>query len=203
MNKSATRGRRLGSPDTKAQILAVAARRFRADGYQNVALRSIAAEVGVDAALISYFFGSKKGLFGAVFALAANPAELLAAQLPGDLNTLPQRALRALLTTWDDPESGSPLLTLLKSTGDDPAIAQIAREAIEREIIDKVAERLGGVRARRRAAGFTTVMSGIIFSRYLLALDPIATMPADELVRLMAPALHAVLLPPPPQRRLR
>ncbi|MCX4744276.1 TetR family transcriptional regulator [Kitasatospora sp. NBC_01287] len=65
-------------------ILDIARRRFLAEGYHAVTLRSIAAEAGVDLALISYFFGSEKGLFGAVLALAANPAEVLAQALTGD-----------------------------------------------------------------------------------------------------------------------
>ena len=77
MNKSGagtgkgTRGRRRGSPDTREAILAVARRRFLADGYAPVTMRSIAAEAGVDAALISYFFGSKKRRFSKARALAA------------------------------------------------------------------------------------------------------------------------------------
>lgn len=78
MNKPGSqRGRRPGSPDTRAAILAVARRRFLEDGYHAVTLRSVG-EADVDLALISYYFGSKKGLFGAALALGANPAELLA-----------------------------------------------------------------------------------------------------------------------------
>ena len=76
LNKS-ERGRRAGSPDTRAHVLDVARRRFLAEGYQSVSLRSIAAEAGVDVALISYFYGSKRGLFAAVLALPGHR--------PGDL----------------------------------------------------------------------------------------------------------------------
>ncbi len=79
-------------------------------------MRSVAAEVGVDAALISYFFGSKKGLFGAALALSANPPEILAKALAGDPADLPERLLSALLRSWDDPESGAALRTMCSST---------------------------------------------------------------------------------------
>ena len=86
MNKpaGAARGRRPGRPETRAEVLEVARRRFLADGYQAVTLRSVAAEAGVDAALISYYFGSKKGLFGAAMALSANPPEAVLEALAGD-----------------------------------------------------------------------------------------------------------------------
>src|ERR1044072_1463007 len=99
MNKpgSGTRGRRPGRPETRVEILEVARRRFLADGYQAVTMRSVAAEAGVDAALISYYFGSKKGLFGAALALSANPAVLLTGELQGPLNSLPERVIRTRL----------------------------------------------------------------------------------------------------------
>src|SRR6187551_854411 len=107
------RGRRPGRPETRTQVLAVARRRFLAEGYQAVTLRSIATEVGVDVALVSYFFGSKRGLFGAALALTANPPDLLLAALPGDPASLPERVLARLLAAWDDPRQGGPLRVLV------------------------------------------------------------------------------------------
>ncbi|WUI04271.1 TetR family transcriptional regulator [Spirillospora sp. NBC_00431] len=196
MNKSA-RGRRRGSPDTREAILAVARRRFLADGYGPVTMRSIAAEAGVDAALISYFFGSKKGLFGAVLGLVANPPEVVAGALPGDPATLPERILRALLTTWDDPEGGRPLVLMARSATHDPDIARLLRDIVENEMIGQIAERLGGADAGRRAGVFGAQLAGVIFVRYVLEVEPVASMPRDELIARLTPGLRAVLSGPP------
>src|ERR1700754_298892 len=123
MNKSGQRGRRVGSPDTRAKILDAAGRRFLQDGYQHTTLRAVAGDVGVDVALISYFFGSKRGLFAAVFALVTNPAEILTAELGGDPITFPQRLIASLLTVWDDPVRGKPLVTMVRAAVADPAVA--------------------------------------------------------------------------------
>ena len=48
---------------TRADILDAARRRFATDGYEPTTLRTIAADVGVDAALVSRYFGSKQDLF--------------------------------------------------------------------------------------------------------------------------------------------
>lgn len=69
------------------------------------------------------------------------------------------------------------------------------REMAEREIVGRLADRLGGADARQRAVMFAAQMTGLIFTRYLVELDPIATMPVDELVRRLAPGLRAVLRP--------
>lgn len=195
MNKATgRRGRRPGAPDTRHDVLEVARQRFLAEGYQAVTLRSVAADAGVDVALISYFFGSKKGLFGAAMALTANPAEAFALALDGDMQGLPERVLRILLSTWDTPASGAPLKAMLGSALNDEAVGLLVREALQRELVDKLADRLGGIDARRRAIAFTVQLAGVVFSRYVLRLEPIASMPADELVRTLTPTLRAALL---------
>jgi AcrR family transcriptional regulator len=50
---------------TRADILSAARRRFATEGYDRTTLRAIAADVGVDAALVIRYFGSKQNLFAA------------------------------------------------------------------------------------------------------------------------------------------
>ncbi|MEU9128835.1 TetR family transcriptional regulator [Kitasatospora sp. NPDC048540] len=193
MNDTSPRGRRPGSPDTRAAILDAARRRFLAEGYHAVTLRSIAVEAAVDPALISYYFGSKKGLFGAALALAVNPADVLATILAGDPATFPQRALRGLLAVWDGPDTGPTLLAMFKNAVQDDTVAALVREAVEREIVDRIAARIGGTGARQRAAAFCSQMAGIIATRYLLRLEPVASMTPDEVVRHLGPPLRRAL----------
>ncbi|MFI0961145.1 TetR family transcriptional regulator [Streptomyces sp. NPDC021080] len=206
MNKPGShRGRRPGSPDTRAAILDVARRRFLEDGYHAVTLRSVAAEAGVDLALISYYFGSKKGLFGAALALGANPAELLARVVEeGDLTTFPERVARQVVAVWDDPVTGPPLIAMLKTAIDDDSLGALVKEAVEREIVDRIAGLVPGRDARHRAAAFTTVIAGLIAARYLLRLEPVVSMTTEDVVRFMSPQLRQALLGPGrPARRAR
>jgi AcrR family transcriptional regulator len=192
------RGRRPGRPETRAQVLDVARRRFLAEGYQAVTMRSIATEAGVDAALVSYFFGSKRGLFGAVLALTANPPELLRAALPGDPATLPERVLGALLGAWDDPRQGGPLRVMVTAAVQDPEVARLLTDAFEHEMVDRVADHIGGPQARYRAGAFVAQLAGLVFTRYVLRLEPLASMTADEITRHLAPGLRAALHGPRP-----
>jgi AcrR family transcriptional regulator len=57
----ARRARNAG--DTRARILAAARVRFSFDAYENVGTRDIAADAGVDAALVNRYFGGKEKLF--------------------------------------------------------------------------------------------------------------------------------------------
>ncbi|WP_406211351.1 TetR family transcriptional regulator [Kitasatospora sp. NBC_01560] len=201
MNKSPGRGRRTGSPDTRAEILGIARRRFLAEGYQAVTLRSVAAEAGVDVALVSYFFGSKKGLFGAALALATNPAEQLALVLEGDVETLPERVLSQVLAVWAEPESAAPLRAMLGGAAQDPALGVLVSEVLQREMTDRIAARIGGADARRRACEFAAQLAGLIMVRHVLRLEPLASLPADEIARTYLPLLRHALRPRPAAQR--
>jgi AcrR family transcriptional regulator len=193
MNKSPTRGRRAGKSETRESILAAARSRFFAEGYDAVTLRSIAADAGVDVALVSYWFGSKKGLFAAVMNLAASPAEMVARALPGAADAIAERIILVLVGTWDNAATGNPLRAAAAAAANDPSIARLLAGALERELVDPIAERIGGEDARARASAFCTCVSGIVFSRYILGVEPIASMRVEEIVRRMAPALQRTL----------
>lgn len=189
------RGRRPGRTDTRGQILDVARRRFLAEGYHAVTLRSVAAEAGVDVALISYYFDSKKGLFGAALGLVANPPEILAAALPGNPATRPERVLRALLATWDDAERGAELRLLVGAATQEPDLARLLAEVFEREMFARIAETLHGPHREQRAAAMGVQLAGVVFARYVLRVEPVASMSVDELVRHLRPGLNAALHP--------
>lgn len=195
MNKSPARGRRAGTPDTREAIRLAARARFLAEGYQDVTLRSVAADAGVDVALISYYFGSKQGLFGAAMALPVNPAELFARLLDStpDLAALPPLVLRTIIGVWDDPETGAQLKALARAAVADDHLARLIREAVAKEIAGRLTTRIGGPDADRRAGAFVVHMAGLIFSRYLLQVEPIASMTPDEIVAVLTPPLTAIL----------
>ncbi len=196
MNSSPRRGRRAGAPDTRAEILAAARERFIATGYNRTTMRAIAERAGCDVALISYYFGSKHGVFTASMALAVSPGQVLTRVLEGDVEDLPRRILAAAIKTWDDPENWQPLRELLTLALQDPTLLRGVREYVEHEVVGRLAERIGGPDATARAVVAAVQVGGLIFARYLLAVEPIASMDAGEVGRRLAPAMKVALLPP-------
>ncbi|MCM3882542.1 TetR family transcriptional regulator [Frankia sp. R82] len=196
MPSATPRGRRRGRPDVRSQILEVAREKFHREGYEAVTMRSIAAGAGVDAALISYYFGSKSGLFAAVLELTLSPADTLAGLLRGDLETLPQRLLPTLIAAYDNPRTGVPLIAAIRAAVVDPELAELLRGGIHRQLVDRLADRLGGADARTRAGTFVAQIGGLLFTRYLIAAEPLASMRPDEIVRALGPALRTTLLGP-------
>ena len=57
-------------------------------------------------------------------------------------------------------------------------------------------ELLGGDEQTRRRAGFAAVeLAGLVFTRYILQFEPVASASVDEAVQILAPALRRVLEP--------
>jgi AcrR family transcriptional regulator len=190
------RGRRTGQPDTRAEILEVARRHFLAGGYRKVTLRAVAAEARVDAALVTYYFGSKRGLLGAALALTVNPPEMIRAVIAGDPVSLPERVVRTLVSVWDDPIQGEPLRLTAAAAAHEPDMTRLLRDVVQTEMVPQLAEHFGGVDATARAAAFGAQLVGLILFRYWLTVEPVASMPIEDLVRFMSPGLHAAIRGP-------
>jgi len=190
------RGRPAGPTTARADILAAARRGFLERGYAGVTMRAVAAEAGVDPALISYHFGSKSGLFGAALGLEANPPEVLAAVLAGPAEGLPERLLGAVLDVWEHPQRGLALRRLAEGALGDPDVARLFREMLHREMVGRIVAHLGGRDATRRASAAAVQLAGLIFLRYLLRVEPLASASREEVIRELSPTLRLALSRP-------
>jgi AcrR family transcriptional regulator len=188
------RGRRPGPSSTRAAILRAAQRRFIADGYERTTLRAIAADARVDPALIHYFFGTKQDLLAAAMRLQVSPARVLAGVLAGPREEVPEALLRNLLTVWDDPRTGPPLVALVRSALVDERVAELLRGFVRAAIAEPLAAHAGPPDGASRATAATTVIMGLILGRYLLRAEPVASASPDQIVALLAPQLRTALL---------
>ena len=185
------RGRRPGPSTTRDAILAAARERFSAQGYDRVGMRDVAADAGVDVALVTYHFGSKDGLFAAALAMPAPMADLMAEVLEhGEIGDFGERFLRRVLEVWDDERTGGPLVALVRSAMSHPPAAEALRGFVQTELLARIAARLDAPDADKRAALFGSQLIGLLLYRHVLLVEPVASMPADELVRRAAPALQ-------------
>ncbi|MFL6154748.1 MAG: TetR/AcrR family transcriptional regulator, partial [Marmoricola sp.] len=80
---TAARGRRKGSPDTRAAILEAARGLFAENGFSGTSVRAVAGAAGVDPALVHHYFGTKDDLFVAALELPVDPRVVLAPVLEG------------------------------------------------------------------------------------------------------------------------
>lgn len=197
-------GRRTGGSDTRAEILRAARARFVEVGFRAATMRMIAADAAVDPALISYFFGSKQELFGAAFALRANPVTVIGDQIAGPVADLPRRLLTALVQTWDEPENRATLLAIAQAGGggESPALTRgFVEAALDAPVVARLCEEgMPGEDARRCSAMLVTQLVGVIYARYVLEVASVAAMSATEFIDAYTPAVSSALAACPPRR---
>ena len=162
---------------TKAAILAAARTRFAAEGYSSASVRAIARDVGVDAALVVRYFGSKPGLFA-----AATDIDL---RIP-DLTDVPpaergHHLVEHFLSRWDagSPE-GQVLLSLLRSAVSDADAAAAMRELFARQLVPALRPLIADEsEVPQRTALVASQVLGLALTRSVLALPPFDAMPPE------------------------
>jgi AcrR family transcriptional regulator len=180
-----------GRSDAKERLLAEARRQFGERGYRRTTLRGVATACGVDAALVSYHFGSKRKLFAAAVQLPVSPADVVeAATKDGMVDA--ERLLSGVIRVWEDPRTGPPLRALAESALQDSGPRAVMREYLEQELIAALAHRLSGPHPEQRARAAAYVVAGAVLSRYVLGVNA-DNEPAtfySDLIGPLAAALH-------------
>ena len=194
---SGRRGRRPGSPDTRAAILAVAREAFASKGFAGTSVRGIAADAGVDSALVHHYFGSKDDLFLAALELPVDPREVLLPAIAEGVEGAGERMLRVFLSVWDDPELRLPLLGLVRGIVDSDG-QRLLREGFLPVVLEPVGVALGVDRPGLRMPLVASQVLGLIVVRYVLAVEPVASMTADEVVAIYGPTMQRYLSGPLP-----
>jgi AcrR family transcriptional regulator len=186
-------GRRPGVSGTREAILDAARRAFAEQGYQRATIRGVAELAGVDPALVHHYFGTKQGLFVAAVQLPINPVERLSAVLAEDPELVGERMIGVFLSVWDHAANHSPLLALVRSAVGDEQAASMLREFITEEVLGQIARQLGSPDARLRATLVGSQLVGLIMTRYIIRVEPLASAPAAQVAAAIGPTLQRYL----------
>jgi AcrR family transcriptional regulator len=195
--RSTSRGRRPGAPDTRAEILASARTLFAARGFGNTSMRAIAQDAGVDPALVHHYFAGKDDLFVAALELPVDPRVALLPVLEGGLDGAGERLLRVFVSVWDDETARLSLLGLVRGVFE-PTGRQLLRDGLLGLVLGPVGPALGLDAPERRIALVASQMVGLVMLRYVLEVEPLASMGTEELVATYAPTLQRYLAAPLP-----
>lgn len=192
MSARTSRGRRPGAPDTRAQVLDAARTSFAERGFRATTIRAVAASAGVDPALVHHYFGTKDNLFLAALEMPVDPRELLAPVVQMGPDGAGERLLRTFLSVWDDPEIQVQLLAVVRSVLNEDG-GQLLKEGFIPVVVGPVVGRLVSDQPEVRVPLVVSQVIGLIVARYVLALPPMATMPAEDVVARIGPVLQHYL----------
>jgi AcrR family transcriptional regulator len=186
-------GRRPGETATQAAILQAATRQFGSLGFDATTIRSIASEAGVDPALVMHFFGSKTELFVAAIDWPFDPAEEVPRVIGDDPAGAGKRLVELFISTWDAEEKRNTIVALLRAAMNQDAAARQLREFIELEILEPLLTALGSDKLELRANLVASQLLGVGIVRYVLAFEPLASLPPAAVVDLISPSVQVSL----------
>lgn len=189
-------GRRPGDSGTREAIREAAGRQFAEMGYDRATMRSIARDAGVDPALVVHFFGTKHRLFADVVELPFDPGEVVPVVFAGPRSGIGQRLADFVVTTLEVPEARRRILGMVRAAASEPEAATMVRELVSREVLARVAAELGVEDAEVRANLVGSQVVGLVMARYVIGLEPLASLPAPAVARAIAPNLQRYLTEP-------
>jgi AcrR family transcriptional regulator len=182
---------------TKRALVRAARRRFATEGYRATTVRQIAADVGVNVALINRYFVSKDGLFEACM---LRTSDELATRSTVPATTPAEVIERLIAHALNAPNGDDPLqlLLLLRSSGDENA------DRIRRRTLEHFTRKLAGASGWSpddpttepvllKAQLAIATMLGVVMLRTSAAVEPVASATAEELAGPLREVLRVLL----------
>lgn len=181
---------------TRQAILQAARERFCSESYDDVGMRDIARDVGVDAALISRYFGSKEDLFVAVLDSCKNGRDLMEGAREDFGERLSREIVYGDLAPCAADGDGARmrgLLILLRSVGSTKAMDVVQRTSNNR-FFEPLTQWIGGADAPVRARLAAGLIMGMAIGRELSdGYSSLDEAQKDSLCRRTAVALQGLI----------
>ena len=175
-------------------MLAAARATFAERGFDGATIRAIAADAGVDPALVHHYFGSKDQLFLAAIRAPADPADLLPEVLAAGRDELGAAVVRLLLKVWDGPMRSAGLALVRSAVGNEWT-AKLLREFLVTQVLRRVVGTLEVPAAEQEVRGalVASQLIGIVMGRYVIKVEPLASASPEWLIAAIGPNVQRYL----------
>ena len=177
---------------TEAAILEAARQQFAEEGFERVTIRGVAAQAGIDPALVMQYFGSKERLFAAA-AKWPKEHERIKQATP---QAMPAAALADVFERFELSGDREGVIALMRSCLTHPSATRIMRDEVMCDRTASVAGQLEGDDAELRAGLLGACMMGLSIARYVMEVEPLASASREDVERLFTPVLAALTDPP-------
>jgi AcrR family transcriptional regulator len=187
------RGPREERGATLAEIERAARASFAANGWAGTSLRAIAREVGVDPALVHYYFSSKEALLDAVTNPPAAWLSSIEATNSVALRERGEAIVRNVVWSWSEPEIREGLTSVLLTAAHEPRTREKLRSVISASLLPAVAGRLDDEERLLRASLVGSQVLGLVMLRYVWHIEPLASLSDEDLVAFVGPTIQRYL----------
>ena len=184
-------------PATRDRILDAAREEFSERGYDKTSIRGIAKAAGVDSALVHHYFGTKEQVFEAAIEVAFAPAlNAPTAIADGPLDGVGERLTRFIFGVWENPTTRTPLLAIVRSAVNNEAAAAVFRRLVASQLLRRIAQQLDLPDAELRAELAAAQLVGAAMLRYVIKVEPLASVDVEQIIRRLAPVVQGHLTNP-------
>jgi AcrR family transcriptional regulator len=186
-------GRPAGTTDTRERIRVAARDLFAANGFDKTSVRSIATAAGVDSALVHHYFGTKQQLFTAAVQIPIDPMTVLGPLREAPLERLGHTLPELLIPLWDSTLGAGFIATLrsMLAGSDVSLLRSFIQEIITAEVGPRVDNPPGS--GKIRVQFVASQLMGVAMARYILALEPFTSLPAQQIAKTIGPNLQRYL----------
>ncbi len=175
--------------------LAAARSAFAARGYARTTYKGIAAAAGIAPAVLRKYYDSKGDLFAAAVRLPTDPASAIPTLLAPGIDGLGERLVRFTLDTLGDQEVREDLMAMIRAGASAAQVTKSLQSYLEVNVVDRIVTAVGVPDARMRVALISSYLVGIAAGRYLMRIEPLASAPEEQVVRMVSPTIQALLDP--------
>ncbi|KQH79046.1 TetR family transcriptional regulator [Mycobacterium gordonae] len=186
-------GRPAGNSDSRDRILSSARELFAVNGFDRTSIRAVARAAGVDSALVHHYFGTKEQLFAAAIHIPVDPMQVIGPLLEVPVEELGCKLPSLLLPLWDS-ELGAGLIATLRSliSGDDVGLARsFLQEIVGGAVGSRVDDPPGTGKLRTQFVA--SQLMGVVMARYIIKVEPFASLLTEQIVATIAPNLQRYL----------
>lgn len=188
----------MATDDVRDAVLDAARAAFHSRGYARTTVKGVAAMAGVAPSVVSKYYANKESMFAAAMRLPFDPASSVPTLLAPGLDGMGERLVRATFEVFKDESTREDLLALFQAGNSAGKAAASLREFLEESIVDRVADLVGIPDARMRSALISSHLIGLAAIRYIVRLEPLASAPEEQIVRIYAPLIQDLLDPTKP-----
>lgn len=174
----------------KAAIIRAATQEFADRGYEAASLRAIARRAGVDSSLVHHYFENKADLFTATLGAPLRPDRAITAILAGPRAEVGTSIVRYLLGQLEDPKARTRVVAILRTAVGSGPGSRMLKEFLVREVFQRLAAASSSEDADLRANLAAAQLVGVLITRFVLRLEPIASTPTEELARRVGPVIQ-------------
>ncbi|MBM7807296.1 AcrR family transcriptional regulator [Geodermatophilus bullaregiensis] len=175
-------------------MLAAARTAFAERGYDGASIRAIAGAAGVDPALVHHYFGTKDALFLAAVEAPADPEDFLPEVLAAPPDRRGAAVVGVVLRVWDGPTRPA-VLALVRSAVNHEWSAALLREFVLAKVVRRVVGTMDVPVEEREARGalVASQVVGLVMTRYVLRLEPLASASPASVVAAIGPTVQHYL----------